>query len=110
MMVLQWGWGSVVGTIADAGLGRGAAARRPVVRSCPVRGAVSRSAVISGVKQGQYRADATMILGCRGKAQLCEDVGHVLLHRPLRDHQSLGDPAVRPALGHQFEHLTLASG
>jgi len=34
----------------------------------------------------------------------------VLLHRPARDHELGGDPGVRPALGHQRQHLPFPRG
>ena len=45
----------------------------------------------------------------RGEAELGEDPLDVLLHRRERDHQRRGDRGVRPALGHQRQHLLLDS-
>ncbi len=47
--------------------------------------------------------------GAAGEPELPEDARHVLLDRPLGDHdETLGDALVRAALGHELEHLALA--
>src|ERR1700749_3281961 len=46
----------------------------------------------------------------RRQAELGEYAGHVLLHRAARDHELGRDPGVRPALGHQRQHLALPRG
>jgi hypothetical protein len=49
-----------------------------------------------------------VVLDRRREVQLAEDGGDVLLHRTLRHDELLGDRGVRPALGHQAQHLALA--
>ena len=57
---------------------------------------------------GQHREDAAVV-GLRGReAELLEDARDVLLDRADREHERVGDRRVRPALGHQLQHLELA--
>ena len=59
---------------------------------------------------GQDREHATVVVLRVGQLELPEDVADVLLGRALGDAEQLGDPDVRPALGHRREDLALARG
>jgi len=48
-----------------------------------------------------------VVLGRGREAELAEDARHVLLHGALGDHEPVGHALVRPARGHQREHLPL---
>src|SRR3954467_8027328 len=57
---------------------------------------------------GEHRQDAAVVVLVGREAELAEDRRHVLLHRPVRDLQSLADALVRASFGHELEHLALA--
>src|ERR1700761_9640928 len=57
---------------------------------------------------GQHGEDAAVVVVGGLQVELVEDRRGVLGHRPLGDDQALADGRVRPALGHQGQHLTLA--
>ena len=63
---------------------------------------------VRGVEPGQHREHAAVVVLARREAQLPEDAGHVLLDRAVGDHEPARDGRVRPALGHELEHLALA--
>src|SRR5690349_8048678 len=64
----------------------------------------------SGAQVAQHGEDATVIAVAGRQPELGEDVVDVLFHRAAADHECPGDGRVRPALGHQREHLALARG
>src|SRR3954452_14023005 len=73
-------------------------------------GTAPRGGPPSGVREREHGEHAAMVLLDSGQAQLLEDARAVLLHLALADAEALGDAPVRPAVGHQLEHLALASG
>src|SRR5690606_31836662 len=58
-----------------------------------------------GLQPRQDRQHAPMVVVGRREVELGEDGRDVLLHRPQRDHQDPGDGDVRPAFGHQGQHV-----
>ena len=75
-------------------------------RTPPRRPSDSVSA-LSGFEVGEDREHPAVIPVTLGQAQFQEDVADVLLDRTVADHQLPGDRGVRPALGHQPQHLPL---
>src|ERR687898_2055931 len=63
---------------------------------------------LSGLEETQNGEHPPVVLAARGKAELAEDRGDVLLDGALGDHQLLGDRRIGAALRHQAEHLSLA--
>ena len=49
-------------------------------------------------------------LGARARAELAQHRPHVVVDRPLGDHQALGDLAVGQPLAEEAQHLPLAAG
>src|SRR5438045_15723 len=56
----------------------------------------------------QRRGDAPADVGVVDQVELREDRIDVLLDRPLREEELLGDRRIRPALGDPCQHLALA--
>src|SRR5699024_10107924 len=75
-----------------------------------VAGAVWLSSQVLGLEIAQHGHDATVLAVDRGKIELGEQGGDVLLHTPGGDEQGVGDRLVRAPLRHQREHLPLARG
>jgi hypothetical protein len=63
-----------------------------------------RQRALSQVRTARTRAVVRTEVG---EIDLGEDVGQVLLDRPARDHEGVGDRGVAAALGHQSEHIAL---
>src|SRR5664279_6278534 len=68
------------------------------------------NAARSVVQVSEDGEHAPVVVFRRWQREPIEDRGGVLADRLLRDEQPGGDRRVRAALGHQREHLTLASG
>src|ERR1700761_507285 len=82
---------------------------RDARRVMPRGSAGGRSVTNRSVAQvGQHGQDPAVVVVGGLQVELVEDRRGVLGHRPLGDDQALGDGRVRPALGHQRQHLALA--
>src|SRR3954453_2004581 len=60
-----------------------------------------------GLEIGQHEEDAAIVVLVRRQSELREDRGDVLLHRPLADHQPLGDGLVGAPLRDELKHFAL---
>src|SRR3954452_11723325 len=60
-----------------------------------------------GLEIGEHEEDAAIVVLVRREGELREDRGDVLLHRPLGDHQPLGDGLVGAPLRDELEHFAL---
>jgi hypothetical protein len=80
--------------------------------ACQSRGgflAISREAnARTRAEVEQDRQNAPRFAAAGRQSELAEDARDVLLHRPRRDDERLGDPRVGAAFGHQLENLALA--
>jgi SAM-dependent methyltransferase len=64
-------------------------------------------AVHGGAGELQHGEHSPVVRFRDRKPELAEDVGHVLLHRPLAHHQRRADTRIGTALGHQVEDVLL---
>src|SRR5688572_14664907 len=79
---------------------------RSTTRSSPARDLIARPGP-GRAQIGEDRRDAAVLTFDLTQAELEEYLADVRLDRLLRHDEALGDRAIRPALGHQRQHLAL---
>src|SRR3954447_647777 len=62
------------------------------------------------VEERDHREHPAVVVAGLGQAELRQDAVHVLLNGSLRDPEAPADAGIGAPLGHQREHLALATG